>query len=1245
MRMKRFLSCIIPTIIASISAMAQSKGNMEITHLNWNEMKIDSLLPHYTEVVPLESDFRSNDYSVIIEYPEYAPLTKAETEIAKKFADQIDETIKVETFVGVERKKGLLDISFIPIIRKGENYMKLLNAQISIINNPKGRAKVGANKKERYAAHSRLQSGKWVKIGINNDGMYRLTRSALQSMGFRNPEKVHLYGYGGHLQDELINATSHYDDLNEVPLYYSSATDSWMFWGNGLMYWKGDRRVLNHYANHACYFLTEEETPSKIATEKSSELTPTRTYNSYREHTLYEKDEYSWYQGGRIFVENVNYAQNNTHTYSLSTSDPVGNERLTVSFTASSTEETKVTPIVNGVSKTSMTLPKITQYISATMQTTDYDLGNMGSPTTWNVKLTSTAGADARLDYLAMNYDRKLKPQSGYVSFSQSVYGTTRFDIEGSNLVVMRTSTPSSPATIIEGKQEGPTYSIVVDEPSRQYVAFNPSYKFPEPTFMGKVDNQDLHANDSLDMVIIIPASGIFQKQAQRLADAHALYDGMKVGIVRADQVYNEFSSGTPDATAYRRYMKMLYDKVEDIDKAPRYLLLMGDCAWDNRMCTNSWKKYNPDNYLLCFESEESFSDTKSYVMEDYFGLLDDGEGANLLREKSDIGIGRFPVTNDNEANTMVSKSIRYISNENAGPWKNLVYVLGDDGDNNQHMEFADNVAERTISYNPEMEVRKIMWDHYSRVTTAKGNSYPEVTSMIKKQMDEGCMVINYTGHAATYGLSHEFVLLTEDFRNAKGTKLPLWVTCACDVMPFDGQKENIGETAVLNPDGGAMAFYGTARTVYASQNLYMNRFFMQYLFAKDSGGRRYRLGDAIRLAKNAIINEGRESIYRENKLQYALLGDPALLIGAPVDRVVLDSINGVHPTSYNGIQLKAGQKVTLKGHLSDASGNAVTSFDGVINTKLYDSEEEVVCHNNAGATNAFTFTDRSSVLYESQDSITSGEFALEFIVPIDINYSNGDGRLVFYAINNDRRKEANGYNELFTIGDVDENYTSDGNGPVIMAFLGDENFRDGDVVNSTPFFFAQLSDESGINSNGNGIGHNLLLCVDGKADQTYVLDNYYTREFGDFTRGTVAFSIPQLEAGEHTLSFRAWDVLNNTSQTTLHFKVDPSYKPSIFKVMASENPASTSTNFLIYHDMPGSECTFTLELFDFTGKCMWKHQETGSTMSGIYSIPWNLSNGGGRLGPGVYLYRCQMQCGESKKVSKTQKIVILNNK
>lgn len=1257
MKFRELLSGII-FLCAAFSGRAQ-----EFTRLDWNVLHIDSVMPYYTEVVPLPDDYAAYEYSVSVRYPELRALNATEVERLSALVTELPENPEVKTQVGISRKRGYLDISFIPVVFREGRYYKILSCEISISRKRKTiQTRITPVKPvtERYAASSVLSQGRWVKIRVSKDGVYMLTASDLKKMGFNDPSKVKLYGYGGHLQNEVISADTDYDDLTEIPLY--SGKNGLLFYGRGPVSWARlstgfYAHTVNNYSTHGYYFLTEGDSPMSFETAEEYTGAVSHTVSTFMEQVLYERDEYAWFSGGRRLFDSYDYYNGNTQTYQLATPGAVSDRAeasLRVVFTAASNTRTYVEPEVNGSAKTSFSIGTLSTYTKAALAERTYDVQGQIQGDQMSVKLTTTKGNHARLDFLELNYTRKLEVNESFLDFRNEHTASTGFTLSnpsGRNLSVWRLGDPLHPTVQMKGNSNGTDYYFQDDFSSGHYVAVDVDATFPKPEYVEVVANQNLHAVDSLiDMVIIVPQSGKLTAQAERLAESHRRIDGLKVLVVRADQIYNEFSSGTPDATAYRRFMKMLYDRADTPEKAPRYLLLFGDAAWDNRMLSTAWKGTKPEDYLLCYESDDSFSDIYCYVMEDYFGLLDDGEGASLWKEKVDLGVGRFPVTTEQAARNLVDKTINYMENREAGAWKNLIVMLGDDGDNNLHMSSAEIVAEDIEKNNPEYDLRRIYWDSYPRETSATGHTYPEVRKLLLEQINDGTLIMNYTGHGSPYVLSHESVFLLNDCMTFTSTKVPLWVTAACDVMPFDTRTENIGENMILNPSAGALAFYGTTRTVYADDNEYMHRYFTHYVLGRDENGLRYRLGDAVRLSKVSLLTPGDTgSDETQNKLHYALLGDPALQIGTAEYRVVLDSINGKSVSSNDGTfaSLSAGSLTRISGHIEDQNGARVPSFTGSVTAKVYDSDQEIVCRNNAGASEAFKYRSREKVLFSGTDSVRNGTFSMLFPVPLDINYSDRSGRMVFYALSADRKEEANGYDERFFVGGTGTELLTDTVGPSIQVWLNDVEHPQGVKVNATPLFRASLKDESGINTTGNGIGHDLELIVDDNPATSYNLNAYYVNEFGDFQEGTVTFMIPQLSAGKHTLKFRAWDTMNNGSIVEYEIEVDPGLSPRISRLYATQNPARTTTNFVFCYDRPGETCDFTIEVMDFAGRKLWQHTAQGVSGDGIYSIPWNLTAGGGaRLGTGVYLYRAVITSSDGvKSESATNKIIIIGNK
>ena len=556
----------------------------------------------------------------------------------------------------------------------------------------------------------------------------------------------------------------------------------------------------------------------------------------------------------------------------------------------------------------------------------------------------------------------------------------------------------------------------------------------------------------------------------------------------------------------------MLQDRAATEADMPKYLLLFGDCVWDNRMLTADCKRFDPDDYLLVYESENSFSETVCYAGDSWMGILAEGAGSDARRELQDVGVGRFPVTTVAEAKIMVDKTINYSKNQNGGAWQNTIMFMGDDGNDNIHMKDVDSVANSVGRDYPNFLIKKVMWDAYTRESSATGNTYPEVSKIIRQQQANGALVMDYGGHGSATLISHESVLGLSDFSESRTSNLPLWVTAACDIMAFDGVAETIGEAAVLNEKGGAVAFYGTARTVFTSANKYINHAFMKRVLSMQDG-KPIALGEAHRLAQNDVMlgtnryptptredpnKTSPEQDNTENHLQYSLLGDPALSLNLPTAQVVVDEIDGVAVGSGTMPTVKAGSVIKMKGHVAGVEG-----FNGVVTATVRDTQEEITCKlnntSNDGAEVAFKYLDRTKTLYHGSDSIRNSSFELTFAVPKDINYADGQGMINLYALNTDKTIRANGSCDQFIVGGSAE-AKNDSVGPSIYCYLNSPSFVDGGNVNSTPYFVAEIKDKDGINAAGSGIGHDLQLVIDGDMAKTYTLNNNFSYDFGTYT-------------------------------------------------------------------------------------------------------------------------------------------------
>lgn len=1154
-------------------------------NLTAEEVKTDSVAPSFNHTVALPENFRDSVYSVSIAYPEFIDMPSADVANYKKLCSQLPPDMpEVNTHVVFNRKKPYLSTTFCPVVYRSGKYQVLVSFLLKQESVPArnvksaapSAAKAEASAGVSYAAHSMLANGKWAKISVPSSGFYQLTDALIRQAGFSDLQKVKIYGYGGNLQPEVINSEylSEHDDLKEVPTCTIGGRR--VFYANGPVTWDSNtatRRTRNPYSDYGYYFITQSDDAPATADSAAFVASYYPSTNDY--HTHHEVDAYAWLNGGRNLFDS--HRVDNGSSYSIKIAGNANSKRarlaINVSAATSSNIQVQVNDSVVGTIRTSIGDVK---YVYACQSANTFTIKNLAAENT--VTFTVKTGGPMRLDYATFIWDEPL-PLA---------------DLKSSSL--------------------------------------------PVPQYVYNITNQDHHADAQADMVIIIPTSQKLLKQAQRLKTFREKHDGMRVNIVPADELYNEFASGTPDASAYRRYMKMLYDRAESEADMPKYLLLMGDCVWDNRMLTSDCRNFTPDDYLLAYESEESFDKRSCYIDDGFFCMLDNGEGARpLWVDKLDIAVGRFPVTTESEAKVIVDKTIAYAENKNGGAWQNTIMFMGDDGDGNQHMNDANQVADQVITTHPSYTVKKVMWDSYTRETSSTGSTYPEVVRIIKQQQQAGALIMDYAGHGSETQMSHEKVLRITDFASFTNSNLPLWVTASCDIMPFDGTSATIGETAMLNEKGGAVAFYGTTRTVYAAQNTELNKAFMRHVLTYNDDGSPITIGEAQRRAKNTSSNE----TLAKNTMQYSLLGDPALALHLPTATAVVDEINGIATGSGHDIVLKAGSLTTIKGHVEDAA-----DFNGVVTVTVRDNRELVVCRLNDkdAAEHAFTYYDRPNTLYNGSDSIRGGKFEITFPVPKDINYSNKTGLINIYAINADHSVIANGYDESFTVGgsDIADN---DSIGPSIYCYLNSPSFANGGDVNSTPYFVAQIMDKDGINTTGNGIGHDMQLIIDGKMAYTYSLNDNFTYDFGSYTSGTTFYNIPELAVGKHKLLFRAWDVLNNVSTAELQFNVVKGLKPSC-SVSCTKNPATDNTTFIISHDRSGGDVTVGIDLFDMSGRQLWRHDESGVSTGNTYTVDWNLTTDNGqKLQTGVYLYRVRLTSEGGTRTSKAKKLIVIGNK
>ena len=1224
-------------------------------------------VPTFSTQITLGNVVHADEVGVELLYPEFKELTANEVRTLKQLHYQADEHPRLETSIAVSRKQGTLEVSFTPIVKRGGKWYRITSCKLQAksatsatttpqpLTAPEG----------RYADNSVLASGKWVKIYVDKEGVYELTEKQLKDMGFSNPSAVRVFGYGGNPIQPSFTFTGSdalIDDLCEVATYHKGK--SVLFFAEGTTRWTWSypyhvwERAQNIFSKHSYYFVTEGGTP--LAIEPVDGATDvTDTFDFTMSHAIYEKDDFAWYEGGAEFYDSYDYINGNSQNYTLNLPGLIAerNGRLSVAFSAaSSLHSSTIATTLNDVALGNLAITAFsTSTESAREGRTHFTTTDFTEKSRINLELT--ANTNGHLNYLIASYPRALSGTDesyAFIPLTSKAFGSYSNPGRPATLLIANASNSTQVWKIgrgttstqqIRGELTGSDLTVNIPNNQERYVIVDINRTYASPTVVGQVANQNLHADEASDMIIILPESGKLTQAATRLAQRHEA-DGLRVRLVTADKLYNEFSSGTPNAAAYRRYLKMLYDRAESEADMPRYLLLFGDCYWDNRFLTTSG---DPKDYLLAYEVSQtdrttniSIGTMENYATDDYFGMLDDGEGGNMAtRDKVDLGIGRFLAHDLATANILVDKSISYMDNEHTGMWKNDVYMLADYGDNNLHMRDSESASEVIENLNKNLIINKVFWDAYPITSQATGNTFPQVTEMLQNDLKKGGLIFNYVGHGDPHQISHAKLLRTSDFEAATDGNMPLWVFASCEITPYDQQLNDLGRATLYNKQGGTVALVCANRSVQASANKSMNMEYIRYVLSYDTTGEVYTLGDAMRLAKNRLINNSLDNSI--NKLKYALLGDPALRLIVPKEGVVLDAINGQPMDDYNDTQLKAGQVVEFSGHITQPNRQGIDEgFNGILTARIYDRDVTITCKkNDTETTRAFTYHTRPNKVYEGSARVENGEFTLSFIVPRNISYTEDPGRVVFYAISDDKSREVNGTNEQFYLKGTADSDVDDTEGPQITMYLNEPDFPDGGIVGSDPTFIVELDDISGINFNGLSIGHNLELIIDDDIDHIITLNDYFNYYLGSLTTGQVSYPLTGLSQGWHTLTFRAWDLLDNASTQTLTFFVREGI-PNNFDINAVQNADGASIELTVSFGTPTSGGLLEVEIYDVVGRRIWlnrQHVDNGTT---YYSTTWDLQDYGNRAVPsGLYIYRAVLSGNNGKSKTKGKKTFV----
>ncbi|UCG27044.1 MAG: type IX secretion system sortase PorU [Bacteroidales bacterium] len=1182
----------------------------------------------------------------------------------------LSDTITIDSKLIHIRKQPVIEFTLIPLRRNPGTGVpeKLVYFTYQIDNSnvaPKGSSVVST----QYSSSSVLASGIWVKIRIPEDGIYKLSYSDLVSMGLANPSNPRIFGNGGAMLP-FNSAIPRPDDLTENAILFEKGSDGVfnqgdyiLFYGKGPgnWYYKESEQQFNYrrhlYSEAGFYFITSDAGSGKtidIAEEIGN--SENHVVDCFDDFQIHEVEAVNLIKSGREWYEPIVSTGENIFTFSFQNIDITNPAKLKSRLLARSSTTSTYTIYADGNNLVTGDLPAITglyQFANARSNLSSF------LPANEEISISiqfNNPGAETWLDYLILNVRRHLIMEGTQMHFrdieSVGTGNISLFQLSGATPVTRiwditdLTDIKEIPVTYGSGQLE---FKVQTDS-LREFIAFDDAGFLTPEVGENPVPNQNLHGLGPVDMIIVSHSD--FISQANQLADIHRSKDNLATEVVTPEMIYNEFSSGAPDVTAIRDFVKMFYDRAVNEDEMPEYLLLFGDGSYDNLS-----DHENNTNRILTYQSVFSDNDlitsVRSYVTDDFFGLLDDGE--EIGSGKVDIGIGRFPVTTTEEAETIINKVMKYLDPEAMGSWRNTISFIGDDLDGNDfdgtiHMSQADALATDIESTYPAFDLEKIYLDAYPQVSTSRGEAYPEVNNAINDRIHSGTLIINYLGHGNERGLAHEGILNLNDILSwTNSDKLPLFITATCEFSRFDDvdrtvageitEKNSAGEYVLLHPGGGGIALLTTTRLVYSSSNFVLNQKFYQYAFTRDENGNKLRLGDIIRLSKN--------DVFGTNKRNFTLLGDPALELAYPRFNVITDSINGETLAAADDT-LKALSKVTISGHVADETGNILNGFSGTLFPAVYDKPVLVTTlgndphPNDTVPTPLLTFKVQKNILYRGQVSIINGRFTFSFVIPKDISYNIDFGKISYYG--KDSTNDAHGFNNQILIGGFSDDQIIDNTGPEISLFMNDRNFISGGITDENPRILALVSDVNGINTVGNGIGHDITAILDDDYINILVLNDYYEADLNSYQSGKIEYQLTNLSKGNHHINLKVWDVLNNSSEARIEFIVAESTDMVIEDLFNYPNPFTERTSFVFEHNQTDGELEVVIRIFDLSGQNVKTIRESFYTDGyRIGPIDWDgRDDGGNKLASGIYVYRVDVRSSNGNRMEAFQKLVIV---
>lgn len=1238
---------------------------IKIPYFSGGSFRYDTTKKNVTLLVNLNESSYSGNNSVQITNIIYESVSIAELgDLAlESIPEKPNETLKTTT----SRDKRQVFLSLSPIIKEGNSFKKIRSFSYATTISTSKSNNSSSFQKSNAVYNSVLASGDWYRFYIEKSGVYKISKSFLQSLGFDpskvDPRRIKIYGNGGKMLP-LANNIYYPEDLTENTIQVVGENDGIfnnedyiLFYGEGVENWNSESQTnLNLYDTKSYYYITAAGSDGKrILNANQPTGNSTLELNTFDDYQFHEVDKTNIAHLGRQwFGESFDINQEQEFEFNFQNIDTSIPVKIEINAASAAYTPTSFAVSANGQSVGTINFQALVPISDQKF----YDkklAANSSFTGAENVKIKLTynnngvPGSKGYLDYINLIAKRKLLGTGKQFKF--------QYDLAGSTAGIVN-YTIGNAAGISQIWDITDLYNISKTENNNQatfsfkaslgeikkYIAVDATdYFTPLKENQSKIANQNLKGTlfrntqnsfQDIDYVIVTPK--FLVSQAEKLAGFHRTYSNLNVKVIALENIYQEFSSGKQDIAAIRNCIRYIYNNASSPEKKIKYLNLFGDASFDykNRITNNN-------NIVPIYQSMISNTTGEaSFASDDFYGLMDANEGVVVFPFGGiDIATGRMLVSDNAQASEMVNKVLEYHDTKSYGNWRNNIVMVSDDSDQASDatiQSHQNNLADVISTQKPFFNIDKILLDSYTQEASAGGSRYPKARTDLFNAFEKGALVFNYLGHGGEDGLASERIWEKSDGQNLNNQyKYPLFITITCEFSRFDDPtRPTAGEYTYWNPKGGAISMLTTIRAIGQFNAEDFNDSLSKNLFSY--GSNQYTtIAETLRISKNENPSSASNVIF--------YIGDPALMLAIPKPRINLTKVNDI-VISQPIPDFKSLSKIKITGEITDENNTLLSNYNGELFTAIFDKLITTSTLNNDGYSPAMSFKILGETIFRGNASVTNGHFEFSFVVPRDIRVPVDYGRISFYSKKNQILENQSGYNTTIKIGGINENAPQDNISPKVKLYMNDETFVSGGITNESPFLLAFLEDENGINT-ASGIGHDIVAILDGDVSNPFILNDYYQTKLDDYTSGNLRFPLRNLAAGMHTISFTAWDVYNNPVTSEIQFIVVGDESLTLTHVLNYPNPFSTYTQFWFSHNRPYEPLDVQIQVMTITGKVVWTKNQVITT-EGFLSreISWDGKDDfGDRIGKGVYIYKLTVKSNlTNKKAEKYEKLVIL---